>query len=116
LDEYTIDSEGKLPQITVPANSGTLLIHADAELSAPPALVVLNAAANGTTVNLTWNAAANADKYLGYRSYLAGGAYELRGMTSTTTYADHNQISGQRVYYKVVAVNNTTGLTSTPMK
>ncbi len=82
--------------------------------AAPPADILdLAAATDGVTVNLSWTAVANADQYLVYRSYLAGGTYEMRGITSLTTYADYNQINGQRVYYKVVAVNNTTGLTST---
>jgi len=90
-----------------------VLVRANIQAAPPSAIIDLAALTNGTTVNLSWTAVTNADQYLVYRSYLAGGEYELRGMTSTTSYADFNQISGQRVYYKVVAVNNTTGLTST---
>ena len=111
---YLVNGDGLVENIQVQGNTTLVLTLRDAELASPPADIIdLEATTDGVTVNLSWSAAANADQYLVYRSYLSGGTYELRGMTSTTTYADHNQISGQRVYYKVVAVNNTTGLTST---
>jgi glycosidase len=110
---YGVNDQGKLPEVSVLANNGTVLVRANIQAAPPSAIIDLAALTNGTTVNLSWTAVTNADQYLVYRSYLAGGEYELRGMTSTTSYADFNQISGQRVYYKVVAVNNTTGLTST---
>lgn len=110
---YGVNTEGKLPEVSVLANNGTVLVRATGQAAPPSTIIDLAALTDGTTVNLSWTAAANADQYMVYRSYLAGGTYELRGMTSTTTYNDYNQISGQRVYYKVVAVNNTTGLTST---
>ncbi len=110
---YTVNSEGILPQVNVPADGGVVLVRINDQAAPPADILDLAAATDGVTVNLSWTAVANADQYLVYRSYLAGGTYEMRGITSLTTYADYNQINGQRVYYKVVAVNNTTGLTST---
>ena len=110
---YTVNSEGKLPLVSAPANGGAVLVRTNDQVAPPATILDLAAVANGTTVNLSWTAVANADQYLVYRSYLAGGTYELRGMTSTTAYSDFNQISGQRVYYKVVASNNINGLRST---
>lgn len=113
LTTYTVNSEGKLPAVSAPANGGAVLVRTNDQAAPPANILDLVATTDGVTVNLSWTAVANADQYLVYRSYLAGGTYELRGMTSTTSYSDYNQISGQRVYYIVVAVNNTTGLTST---
>ena len=110
---YTVNSEGILPQVNVPADGGVVLVRINDQAAPPADILDLAATTGGVTVNLSWTAVANADQYLVYRSYLAGGTYQMRGITSLTTYADYNQINGQRVYYKVVAVNNTTGLTST---
>lgn len=112
ISTYTVDSEGKLLAVSAPANGGVVLVRTNDQIAPPANILDLEATTDGVTVHLSWTAVANADQYLVYRSYLAGGTYELRGMTSTTSYSDYNQISGQRVYYKVVAVNNTTGLTS----
>jgi glycosidase len=110
---YTVNSEGKLASVSAPANGGAVLVRTNTQAIPPAQILDLAAVANGTTVNLTWSAAANADQYLVYRSYLSGGTFELLGMTSTTSWADHNLVSGQRVYYKVIALDTTTGLTST---
>ncbi len=112
ISTYTVDSEGKLLAVSAPANGGVVLVRTNDQIAPPANILDLEATTDGVTVHLSWTAVANADQYRVYRSYLAGGTYELRGMTSTTSYSDYNQISGQRVYYKVVAVNNTTGLTS----
>ena len=108
---YTVDSEGKLFAVSAPANGAAVLVRTNEQI-APPDPVELSAAANGTNVALTWTASAGATDYLVYRSYLRGGGYELRGMTSTTSYTDYNQVSGQRVYYIVVARDVPHGLVS----
>lgn len=115
-EEYTVDSTGKLLDIDVPANSGTVLVHADAALAAPPApatdLIVSFAGAD--YADLGWTASADADSYLVYRSYLSGGGYELVGETSGSTFTDSGLTPGVRVYYIVIAKDSTTGLLSTP--
>lgn len=106
-------TDGQLQNVMVLANSTLVLVLKDIAQPTPPTPVELSATTNGTTVTLNWTASTGANDYLVYRSYLAGGTYELRGMTSTLTYNDFGQVSGQRVYYKVVARNTTNGLTTT---
>jgi len=108
---YTVDSEGKLIAVSAPANGAAVLVRTNEQI-APPEPVELSALTDGTNVNLTWTASAGATDYLVYRSYLRGGGYELRGMTSTTSYTDYGQVSGQRVYYIVVARDVPHGLLS----
>ena len=108
---YTIDSEGKLAAVNAPANGAAVLVRTNEQI-APPDAVELSAVADGLNVALNWTASAGATDYLVYRSYLRGGGYELRGMTSTTSYTDYGQVSGQRVYYIVVARDVPHGLVS----
>jgi len=108
---YTVDSEGKLATVSAPANGAAVLVRTNDQI-APPDPVELSAVTNGTNVALTWTASAGATDYLVYRSYLHGGGYELRGTTSTTSYTDYDQVSGQRVYYIVVARDVPNGLLS----
>lgn len=112
-DNYTINAEGSINNISVAANSVAILLLADSTLAAPPATILdLAATTNGTTVNLSWGAIADADEYLVYRSYLRGGGYEYLGTSTTASYTDSNLTSGTRYYYVVVAKNNTTLLES----
>jgi len=109
---YTINSEGKLPAVSAPANGGAVLVRTN-EQAAPPANILdLAATTIGVTVNLSWTVVANADEYLIYRSYLSGGGYELIDTTATPAYTDTDVISGTTYYYVVVAKNNTTLLVS----
>jgi len=108
---YTVNSEGKLPQVSVPANGGAVLVRTNDQI-APPEPVELSAVTIGVDVALTWTPSAGATDYLVYRSYLQGGGYELLGMTSTTSYNDYGLVSGQRVYYIVIARDVPHGLLS----
>jgi len=106
---YVVNGEGKLPEVSVLANNGTVLVRTNDQI-APPESVVLNAVTNGVDVQLSWTPSAGV--YQVYRSYLSGGGYELLGETSATTYTDSGLVSGQRVYYVVVVRNTTTKLLS----
>jgi glycosidase len=108
---YTVNSEGKLPAVSAPANGAAVLVRTNEQV-APPEPVELSAVTDGTDVTLSWTASDGASNYLVYRSYLRGGGYELRDITSNTSYTDSEQISGQRVYYIVIARNLPNGLQS----
>ncbi|MEL7645593.1 MAG: alpha-amylase family glycosyl hydrolase [Anaerolineaceae bacterium] len=108
---YTVNSEGKLFAVSAPANGAAVLVRTNEQI-APPDPVELSAVTNGTEVTLTWTSSADATDYLVYRSYLRGGGYELRGETPATSYTDYSQVSGQRVYYIVVARDVPHGLIS----
>ncbi len=109
---YTVDSEGKLTSVSAPANGAAVLVRTNEQI-APPDSGRIFAVVAIVNVDLTWTASAGATDYLVYRSYLHGG-YELRGTTPTTSYTDYNQVSGQRVYYIVVARDVPHGLVSEP--
>ena len=112
LATYTVNSEGKLPAVSAPANSGAILVRTNAQVSPPANILDLSAITTGVTVDLNWTAVANADEYLIYRSYLSGGGYELIATSVTPTYTDTDVTSGTTYYYVVVAKNNTTLLVS----
>lgn len=64
-------------------------------------------------VKVTWKKAANATKYLVYRSYKSKSGFKKIGevkATSKTSYAftDKKATAGKKVYYKVVSYNGTT--------
>jgi len=109
---YTVSAEGELMDVFIAANSSTVLVLADETLAAPPAAItdLSVSATTATTVDLAWSG--EADTYIVYRSYLTGGGYELVGQTSITTFTDTSLTPGQRVYYIVIAKDNTTGLIS----
>ena len=111
---YTVSAEGELMDVFIAANSSTVLVLADETLAAPPAAItnLSVSATTATTVDLAWSG--EADTYIVYRSYLTGGGYELVGQTSITTFTDTSLTPGQRVYYIVIAKDNTTGLMSGP--
>jgi hypothetical protein len=59
------------------------------------------------TVDLDWNASADAVGYNIYRGTVSGGPYSIinSSLDSTTAYTDATVVSGQTYYYVVTAVN-----------
>jgi hypothetical protein len=64
-------------------------------------------AAAQQTVNLSWDASADAVGYNVYRSTVSGGPYTMinASLDSTTAYTDNTVVSGQTYYYVTTAVN-----------
>jgi fibronectin type 3 domain-containing protein len=60
------------------------------------------------SVNLTWDASADAVGYNVYRGTVSGGPYTMinASLHSTTTYTDNTVVSGQTYYYVTTAVNS----------
>ncbi len=65
-------------------------------------------AASGHTVDLTWDASADAVSYNIYRGTVSGGPYTMINTSpdSTTAYTDSTVVSGQTYYYVATAVNS----------
>ena len=70
---------------------------------APPLHVEARGAVHG--VELKWDASplAYVSKYAVYRSALAGGPFEMVGVTSGTTFSDANLAPGKAMHYRVVS-------------
>jgi fibronectin type 3 domain-containing protein len=60
------------------------------------------------TVDLTWDASADAVSYNIYRGTVSGGPYTMINTSpdSTTTYTDSTVVSGRTYYYVATAVNS----------
>jgi fibronectin type 3 domain-containing protein len=60
------------------------------------------------TVDLAWNASADAVGYNIYRGTVSSGPYTMinSSLDSTTTYTDSTVVSGQTYYYVATAVNS----------
>jgi fibronectin type 3 domain-containing protein len=65
-------------------------------------------AATPHTVDLTWNASADATGYNIYRGTVSGGPYTMINSSSdsTTAYTDSTVVSGTTYYYVATAVNS----------
>lgn len=114
-----VNAYGQL-SVAVPAQGGVLLV-ADTALATAPAAVTGLAVAGERPgeIDLTWSPAAGADGYRVYRSLLSGGGFALIGETGETTdtaYADIGLRNGQRYHYRIVAVDQSTGLVSEPSR
>ncbi len=59
-------------------------------------------------IKLTWSAAANATKYVIYRSAKKTGSYKKIASVEGTSYTDKKASAGKTTYYKVVAYNGST--------
>jgi fibronectin type 3 domain-containing protein len=66
------------------------------------------AAATQHTVDLSWNASADAVSYNIYRGTVSGGPYTMINTSpdSATAYTDSTVVSGQTYYYVATAVNS----------
>jgi fibronectin type 3 domain-containing protein len=64
-------------------------------------------AATQHTVDLTWDASADAVSYNIYRGTVSGGPYTMINTSSdsTTTYTDSTVVSGNTYYYAATVVN-----------
>ncbi len=113
---YTVNSEGKLPQVGVPANGGVVLVRTNLQIAPPDPVTSLSVdAVSAWLVALDWNIPdSEPDEYLVYRSYLSGGGYELIGTSVDSYYEDTTVVPGTRYYYMVVSRNTTTSLISDP--
>ena len=62
------------------------------------------------TVDLTWNAAANAVGYNVYRGTVSGGPYTMinGSLDGSTAYADNTVVSGTTYYYVATAVDGSS--------
>ena len=75
-------------------------------LVAAPTNVV--ASANGIAINLTWNAANNADSYTIYRSVDNGEYTKLKENITKTSYSDSDVYTGKSYSYKVTTIIGET--------
>ena len=73
-----------------------------------PTLNDLTQSKNGSTVNLTWSAAAGAATYYIYRSTSASGPYTRIGSTPSTTRSYSDDPGSGTFHYRVSAVAKTT--------
>ena len=110
-----VDAYGQLTVTGVPAQSGVLLVADTALATSPDAVTGLAVTGEQPgAIDLAWSAAAGADSYWVYRSLLSGGGFTLIGETTDTAYADSGLRNGQRYHYRVVALDQSTGLVSEP--
>lgn len=91
------------------ATSGTLSFPSNASNSpAVEALTGTGVAQTQHTVDLSWNASADAVGYNIYRGNVSGGPYSMINSSpdSATTYIDSTVVSGNTYYYVSTAVNS----------
>ena len=60
---------------------------------------------NGVWINVEWSAVEKAKSYLVFRSTSENGLYTNIGKAYSEKFIDHDVLSGQTYYYKVVAEN-----------
>ncbi len=58
-------------------------------------------------IKVTWKKAANAQKYIVYRSYKKSSGFKKIATVAKTTYTDKSSTAGKTAYYKVVATRGT---------
>ena len=68
-----------------------------------PVITVTNRASDGKPV-ITWEKVPGADRYYVYRATSANGTYSRISTTTATTCTNTKAVSGEKYYYKVVAV------------
>jgi hypothetical protein len=93
------------------ATSASLSFNSDASNSPTvQSLTGTGTAQSQHTVDLTWNASAEAVGYNIYRSTVSGGPYAMinSGLDSTTAYTDSTVVSGTTYYYVATAVNSSS--------
>jgi hypothetical protein len=91
------------------ASSATLSFSSNAANSpAVQSITGTGTAQTQQTVNLSWDASADAVGYNVYRGTVSGGPYTMinASLDSTTTYTDNTVASGQTYYYVTTAVNS----------
>jgi fibronectin-binding autotransporter adhesin len=81
------------------------------DISAPAAVVNLQAFAGNQIVSLTWNASAAPDfwRYSVYRSTTNGGSYSLIASNLTATNLADNAVTNGTAYYYVVTATDLIG-------
>lgn len=90
---------GKI-KLTVPALTGYLMIS-EGNLVTVQSPANLKAEPGSGSVTLTWDAVDQADGYRVYRAPIDGGAVELLGDVTATTYVDSSVENGIKYYYAV---------------
>lgn len=58
-------------------------------------------------IKVTWKKAANAQKYMVYRSYKKSSGYKKIATVTKTSYTDKTASAGKTVYYKVIATRGS---------
>jgi fibronectin type 3 domain-containing protein len=75
------------------------------DTTAPPTPTGLIVGASGTTISVSWNAAAGATGYGLSRATAAAGPYSRIATPSGTSYSDTGLTPGTTYYYKISAIN-----------
>lgn len=78
------------------------VIYTTAKLPAPEKVT---SSKNGVWINVEWSAVEKAKSYLVFRSTSENGLYTNIGKAYSEKFIDHDVLSGQTYYYKVVAEN-----------
>lgn len=91
--------------LTFTAHPGTVNLFVIPSAVIPPTNV--NALASGTTVNVSWNAAAGAGSYKVYRATSIYSPFNFVGNAAGTGYPDAGLTPDKTYLYKVAAVNGT---------
>ena len=78
------------------------VVYTTAKLPAPEKIT---SSKNGVWIDVEWSAVKDADSYLVYRSTSENGLYTNIGKAYSEKFIDHDILSGQVYYYKVVAEN-----------
>ncbi|NDI33805.1 DNRLRE domain-containing protein [Chengkuizengella sediminis] len=88
------------------ANSNEVVATPEAVITVPEAPTNLNGITGDSFVDLSWNAANNADSYIVKRATTSSGPYStVASNVSGTTYSDSSVTNGTTYYYVVSAVN-----------
>jgi glycosidase/fibronectin type 3 domain-containing protein len=98
--------EGGKIKLTVPALSGYMMVS-EGNLTAVRTPANLKAEAGNGSVTLTWDAVEGADGYRVYRAPIEGGAVELLGGVTGTSYTDAAVENGIKYYYAVTATRGS---------
>ena len=78
------------------------VVYSSARLSTPKKVT---SSQNGVWIDVEWKAVNDAKSYLVYRATSENGLYTNIGRAYAEKYIDHDVLSGQTYYYKVVADN-----------
>ncbi len=113
LDGSTVTASGGSLTVELPAHGVRVLLSAaGSDLAAPVAPTNVTATAGTGSVDLTWNAAPDADRYTVWRSLVSGGGYAALQTTSDLHFTDASARNGVLWHY-VVTGEDAAGNRST---